>query len=158
MAVPQRFRPFVTFALVSAGIACVVLAGQAAVLPLTSDLPADSMAGPRAGLLPSSPYEPVAGSWIGHTASGRDVRFELKITGDGISGSASLPDLVPDEGTPLPVTSLSLTERVLVFRLKPRPCGADAAYGILTFVSADSARLDLQSGKTPVTLLLSKIS
>lgn len=142
---------------VGCGLVCGGLTLSAAVLPLSTDGPPEVATGPNAGIFPSAGYGAVAGAWIGHTATGRDVRFDLTFTEAGLSGSASLSDLLPGGSAAFPVTSLSLTERTLVFRLKTTKCPREARYGILTFVSADSARLDLQSENAPVSLLLSKI-
>ncbi len=98
------------------------------------------------------------GTWVGHTRCGRDVKFDLRLTDDGVAGLASLAGLVPDASTPLTVAPLSISGRTLVFRVKACPRGRGATYGTLTLVSEDSARLDLQSDDSPISLVLTKVS
>ena len=142
-------------------LATVLVAGSlslsAAVLPLTTDVRPDN-SGPQASLLPPDAYNTLPGTWVGHTNCGRDVKFDLRLTDTGVGGLATLAGLVPDASTPLTVAPLSVSGRTLVFRVKACPKGRDATYGILTLVSESSARLDLQSDQSPISVVLTKVS
>jgi hypothetical protein len=144
-----------------AALGTVLVAGglpvKAAVLPLTTDLRTDAT-GPQSTLVPPDSSLTLPGTWVGHTRCGHAVRFDLRLTDNGVVGLASLADLVPDASTPLTVAALSFSGRTLVFRVKACPLGRDATYGILTIVSDGSARLDLQSDRSPISLVLTQVS
>ena len=152
-----RLRRPVGLAVLGTVLVAGGLSLKAAVLPLTTDLRADAT-GPQSTLLPPDAYLTLPGTWVGHTRCGRDVKFDLRLTDGGVAGLASLAGLVPDASTPLTVASLSISGRTLVFRVKACPRGRDATYGILTLVSEGSARLDLQSDDSPISLVLTKVS
>jgi hypothetical protein len=129
---------------------------HAAVLPLSLEHSAE-MTGPEATLVPQNVYVTLVGTWVGHTRCGGDVKVDLRVKDGDVAGSAVLKGLVAEGSAPLPLAPLALSDRRLVFRVKAHPCGRDATYGILTFVSADSARLDLQSERSPITVVLTKV-
>lgn len=156
MTTTFRLRRPVGFAVLGTALLAGGLTVKAAVLPLNTDLHADST-GPQSSLLPPDAYNTLPGTWIGHTRCGRDVKFDLRATDGGVAGLATLAGLVPDASTPLTVSPLSVSGRTLVFRIKACPLGRDATYGILTLVSADSARLDLQSDRSPISVVLTKV-
>jgi len=152
-----RLRRPVGLAVLGTVLVAGGLSLEAAVLPLTTDLRADAT-GPQSTLVPADAYRTLPGTWVGHTRCGRDVKFDLRLTDDGVAGLASLAGLVPDASTPLTVAPLSISGRTLVFRVKACPRGRGATYGILTLVSEGSARLDLQSDDSPISLVLTKVS
>jgi hypothetical protein len=152
--IPPR-RPVGFAVLGIAGLASG-LSVSAAVLPLTNDVRADAT-GPQSSLLPLDAYNALPGTWVGHTRCGHDVKFDLRVTDAGVAGLVSLAGLVPDASTPLTLAPLSVSGRTLVFRVKACPSGRDATYGILTLVSQDSARLDLQSDSSPISVVLTKV-
>ena len=152
-----RLRRPVGLAVLGTVLVAGGLSPKAAVLPLTTDLRTNA-AGPQSTILPPDAYLTLPGTWIGHTRGGGEVKFDLRLTDDGVAGLATLAGLVPDASSPLTVASLSISGRTLVFRVKACPRGRDATYGILTLVSEDSARLDLQSDNSPISLVLTKVS
>jgi len=152
-----RLRRPVCFAALGTVLVAGGLSVRAAVLPLTTGLRTDAT-GPQSALIPPDAYLTLPGTWVGHTRCGHDVKFDLRLTDNGVAGLASLADLVPDASTPLTVASLSFSGRSLVFRVKACPLARDATYGILTIVSDGSARLDLQSDRSPISLVLTKVS
>jgi hypothetical protein len=156
MTTTFRLRRPVGFAVLGAALLLGGWTVKAAVLPLNTDLRTDST-GPQASLLPPNAYNSLPGTWVGHTRCGHDVKFDLKVTDSGVAGLATLAGLVADGSAPLTVSPLSVSGRTLVFRIKACPHGHDATYGILTLVSADSARLDLQSDSSPISVVLTKV-
>jgi hypothetical protein len=154
-AVFRLRRPFCFSAVCGVLVACG-LTLNAAVLPLSLDLKTDTT-GPEAGLLPPDVYVTLPGRWVGHTRCGRDVKFDLRVSDGSVAGNASLPGLVTEASAPLPMAALSVSGRTLVFRVTARACGREATYGVLTFESANSARLDLQSESSPITVVLTKV-
>lgn len=155
MTTLQLRRP-VGLTVLATVLATAGLSVSAAVLPLTSDVRPDTT-GPQASLLPPDAYNTLPGTWVGHTRCGRDVKFDLRLTDAGVGGLASLAGLLPEASTPLTVAPLSVSGRTLVFRVKVCPRGRDTRFGILTIVSADSARLDLQSDNSPISVVLTKV-
>jgi hypothetical protein len=152
-----RLRRHVGFAMLGTVLFAGGLSVKAAVLPLAYDLRTEAT-GPQSTLRPPDAYFTLPGTWIGHTRCGRDVKFDLRLTEDGVAGLASLAGLVPDASAPLTLAPLSFSGRTLVFRVKACPRGREATYGILTLVSEGSARLDLQSEHSPISVVLTKVS
>lgn len=152
-----RLRRPVGFTMLGTVLVAGGLSVNAAVLPLTTDSRTEAT-GPQSTLRPPDAYLTLPGTWIGHTRCGRDVKFDLRLTDDGVAGLASLAGLVPDASTPLTVAPLSFSGGTLVFRVKACPRGRDATYGILTLVSDGSARLDLQSDASQISVVLTKVS
>ncbi len=151
-----RLRRPVGVSVLGAGLLAGGLTLNAAVLPLNTDLHTNST-GPQSSLVPPDANITLPGTWVGHTRCGHDVKFEMRATDSGVAGLATLAGLVPDSSTPLTVSPLSVSGRTLVFRIKACPHGHDATYGILTLVTADSARLDLQSDSSPISVVLTKV-
>ena len=152
-----RLRRPVGLAVLGTVLVAGGLSVNAAILPLTTDLRTDAT-GPQSTLLPPDASVSLPGTWVGRTRCGHDVKFDLRLTDDGVAGLASLAGLLPDASTPVAVAPLSMSGRTLVFRVKACPRGRGATYGILTLVSEDSARLDLQSDNAPISLVLTKVS
>ena len=152
-----RLRRPVGLAVFGTVLAVGGLSLKAAILPLTTDLRTNAT-GPQSTLLPPDASVTLPGTWVGHTRCGHDVKFDLRMTDDGVAGLASLAGLVPDASAPLTVAPLSISGRTLVFRVKACPRGRGATYGILTLVSEDSAQLELQSDASPISLILTKVS
>jgi hypothetical protein len=152
-----RLRRPVGLAVFGTVLAVGGLSLKAAILPLTTDLRPNAT-GPQSTLLPPDASVTLPGTWVGHTRCGHDVKFDLRMTDDGVAGLASLAGLVPDASAPLTVAPLSISGRTLVFRVKACPRGRGATYGILTLVSEDSAQLELQSDASPISLILTKVS
>ena len=96
-----RLRRPVGLAVLGTVLVAGGLSPKAAVLPLTTDLRTNT-AGPQSTILPPDAYLTLPGTWIGHTRCGHDVKFDLRLTEDGVAGLASLAGLVPDASTPLP--------------------------------------------------------
>lgn len=152
-----RLRRPVGVAILGLGVVACSLSVRAAVLPLMNDVRPDA-SGPQATLVPPDAYNSLPGTWVGHTRCGHDVKFDLRVTDNGVAGLVSLAGLVPDASSPLTLAPLSVSGRTLVFRVKACPKGRDATYGILTLVSDSSARLDLQSEQSPISVVLTKVS
>ena len=152
-----RLRRPVGLAVLGTVLVAGGLSVNAVILPLTTDLRTDAT-GPQSTLLPPDASVSLPGTWVGRTRCGHDVKFDLRLTDDGVAGLASLAGLLPDASTPVAVAPLSMSGRTLVFRVKACPRGRGATYGILTLVSEDSARLDLQSDNAPISLVLTKVS
>ncbi len=129
----------------------------AAVLPLTIDH-GEVTTGPSAGVL--SPRVPAvaSGRWIGRVPSGADILLDLHGVAGTIAGHATLRGLLPNaSSSPLEVAQVSVTDHTLVFSVRTGPCEKARRYGVLTMMSADSARLDLEGVAAPITLTLSKV-
>lgn len=152
-----RLRRPVGVAILGIGVVAGSLSVRAAVLPLMNDVRTEA-SGPQATLMPPDAYNSLPGTWVGHTRCGRDVKFDLRVTDNGVAGLVSLAGLVPDASAPLTLAPLSVSGRTLVFRVKACPNGREATYGILTLVSESSARLDLQSDQSPISVVLTKVS
>jgi hypothetical protein len=130
---------------------------QAAVLPLSGD-PTGGGAGTRAGLL-DGPMSTVSGQWVGHTSSGRVVSLVVRISEGAVVGDATLDGVVADDGKgPRPLVTPTVTGRTMAFGVLPTPCAKSLARGVVTFVSQDSAQLDLHGGSRPISVRLSKVS
>ncbi len=129
----------------------------AAVLPLTIDH-GDVPTGPSAGVLSPKVPAVASGKWIGRVPSGADVLLELHGVEGIIAGHATLRGVLPNaSSSPLEVAQVSMTDHTLVFSVRTGPCEKARRYGILTMMSADSARLDLEGVTAPITLTLSKV-
>jgi len=128
---------------------------SAAVIPLGFDT-RDS-GGPGARLETPSLLTAMSGEWIGHDAGGHDVRLELHVTGDALAGSATLVGVLPDATSRhWPVAQIALAGRTLVFSVRSKPCEKNSTYAVLTIVSPESARLDLETSTRPISFTLSK--
>jgi hypothetical protein len=142
---------------VIAVVALGALHANAAVLPLSGDV-GSSLGGQRAGLL-DTPMFAVSGEWVGRTTSGRLVSLVLRVNDGAIVGGATLDGIVSDiTNGPRPLVTPTVTGRTLAFAVQPTPCTKKLARGIVTFVSRESAQLDLDSGSTPLSVRLSKVS
>ena len=144
----------------SAVMAVVTLAAwhaQAAVLPLASDATGGSV-GTRASLL-DEPMSTVSGQWVGHTSSGRVISLVLRINEGAVVGGATLDGVVADvTNGPRPLVTPTVTGRKMAFGVMATPCAKSLAHGVVTFVSQESAQLDLHAGSTPISVRLSKVS
>jgi hypothetical protein len=144
----------------SAVIAVVTLTAwhaQAAVLPLAGDA-AGGGVGTRAGLIDGL-MSTVSGQWVGHTSSGRVVSLVLRISEGAVVGDATLDGVVAEDGKgPRPLVTPTVTGRTMAFGVLPTPCAKSPARGVVTFVSQDSAQLDLHGGSGPISVRLSKVS
>jgi hypothetical protein len=130
---------------------------QAAVLPLSGD-PTGGGAGTRAGLL-DGPMSTVSGQWVGHTSSGRVVSLVVRISEGAVVGDATLDGVVADDSKgPRPLVTPTVTGRTLAFGVLPTPCAKFLARGVVTFVSQESAQLDLHDGGRPISVRLWKVS
>ena len=119
---------------------------------------ASSLGGQRAGLL-DTPMFAVSGEWVGRTSSGRLVSLVLRVNDGAIVGGATLDGIVSDiTNGPRPLVTPKVTGRTLAFAVQPTPCTKTLARGIVTFVSQESAQLDLDSGSAPLSVRLSKVS
>ena len=143
----------------SAVLAVVTLGAwhtQAAVLPLAAD-PTGGV-GMRAGLL-DEPMSTVSGQWVGHTSSGRVISLVLRINEGAVVGGATLDGVVADvTNGPRPLVTPTVTGRTMAFAVLATPCAKSLARGVVTFVSQESAQLDLHAGATPISVRLSKVS
>jgi len=130
---------------------------QAAVLPLTGGA-TDSGVGMRAGLL-DEPMSTVSGQWVGRTSSGRLISLVLRVSQGAVVDDATLDGVVaePTNG-PRPLVTPTVTGRTMAFAVRPTPCARSLARGVVTFVSGESAQLDLHAGSTPISVRLSKVS
>jgi hypothetical protein len=130
---------------------------HAAVLPLGGG-PAGGAVGMRAGLL-EHPMSNVSGHWVGHTSSGRLISLVLRISEGTVVGDATLDGAVADsDGGPRPLVTPTVSGRTMAFAVLATPCAKSLARGVVTFVSQESARLDLHAGSEPISVLLSKVS
>jgi hypothetical protein len=111
------------------------------------------------GLVPTgSVLTTMSGQWVGHDAGGHDVKLELHVAGGAIAGSATLGGLTPNASAqPSKVAQVALAGRTLVFSVQSKPCDKKTTYAVLTIVSPESARLDLETSSRPITFTLSKI-
>jgi len=129
--------------------------GHAAVLPLADD--PFAAAGPRAGLL-TAPMAALAGRWVGHTASGRVVSLVLTATAGAQPADATLEGLAADTAAgPRRLVAPMVRGRTLAFSVQASPCTRALTQGVVTFVSAASAQLQLHGGPAPVSIRLSKV-
>jgi hypothetical protein len=154
----HRFTPLV-FGLAGAGIVTVALAVQptiAAVLPLSVEQPGGVAGGPQEELLTQSLALSLAGEWSGHTPCGSTITIELHAVGRELVGLAKLQGLGLSAPGSLPVTPLVVGRQSILFTV-PGRAGVRSAYGVITFVSGQSMRLDLQGGRAPITLTLSRV-
>jgi len=144
----------------SAVLAVVTLGAwqaQAAVLPLAGDSTAGGV-GIRAGLL-DEPMSTVSGQWVGYTSSGRVISLVLRINEGAVVRGATLDGVVADvTNGPRPLVTPTVTGRTLAFGVLATPCAKSLAHGVVTFVSQESAQLDLHAGSTPISVRLSKVS
>jgi hypothetical protein len=130
---------------------------QAAVLPLTGDATGGGV-GPRASLL-DEPMSHVSGQWVGHTSSGRLISLVLRINEGAVVGGATLDGVAADvTNGPRPLVTPTVTGRTMAFGVLATPCAKSLARGVVTFVSDESAQLDLHAGSTPISVRLSKVS
>jgi hypothetical protein len=130
---------------------------HAAVLPLGGG-PAGGAVGMRAGLL-EEPMSGVSGQWVGHTSSGRLISLVLRISEGVVVGDATLDGAVADvDSGPRPLVTPTVSGRTMAFEVLATPCAKSLARGVVTFVSQESARLDLHAGSKPISVLLSKVS
>ena len=142
---------------VIAMVALGALHAHAAVLPLSGDA-GSSLGGQRAGLL-DAPKFAVSGEWVGRTSAGRLVSLVLRVSDGAIIVGATLDGIVPDiTNGPRPLVTPTVTGRTLAFTVQPTPCAKRLARGIVTFESQESAQLDLDSGSTPLSVRLVKVS
>jgi len=157
MFTPTKVLAWRVRAAVVAVVALGTLHVHAAVLPLSGDTLGASL-GPRAGLL-DTPISTVSGEWVGRTSSGRLVSLVLRVNDGAIVGGATL-DGIASEVTngPRPLVTPTVTGRTLAFAVRPTPCAKMLAHGVVTFVSQESAQLDLHAGSTPLSVRLSKVS
>jgi hypothetical protein len=136
-------------------VAAGVLHVDGAVLPLADDLLGG--AGVRAGLL-APKITGVAGQWVGRTSSGGIVSIVLRVDGGAVAGDATLDGIVPEaKAGPRPLVAPTVTGRTMAFAVQPGPCAKSLARGIVTFVSQESAYLDLQAGPNPISVRLTKV-
>lgn len=141
-------------AAIAAG-ACLASA-SAAVIPLGFDQ--QGIGGPGAHLPAASPLTEISGQWVGKDAGGHDVKLELRVAGNAITGSAMLAGAGPESADgQMPVAQVALAGRTLVFSVRRKPCDDKATYAVLTIVSPESARLDLETSTRPITFRLSKV-
>ena len=145
---------------VQSGVMAVVILGtlhvHAAVLPLYSDLTGEGV-GMRAGLL-DEPMSAVSGQWVGRTSSGRLVSLVLRVSRGVVVGDATLDGVVADANSgPRPLVTPTITGRTVAFSVQPTPCAKSLARGVVTFVSQQSAQLDLHSELTSLSVRLSKV-
>jgi hypothetical protein len=130
---------------------------SAAVVPVLDDgLAASAGGGPRAALLAQTLLTMMTGKWTGQTGGGHNLNLVLRVEGGVLVGTVTgLGSEASD--IPLPLTRLMLSGRTMVFSVKAKACTNPATYGVLTFVSGQSARLDLQSGAAPFSVKLTKV-
>lgn len=144
----------------SAVVAAVTLGGlhvDAAVLPPGSG-PAGGAVGMRAGLLEEA-MSAVSGEWVGHTSSGRLISLVLRISDGAVVGGATLDGALADaDSGPHPLVTPTVSGRTMAFAVLATPCAKSLARGVVTFVSRESAQLDLHAGSTPISVRLSKVS
>jgi hypothetical protein len=144
-------------AAVTAGAWLVPAAAGAAVIPLGFDK--QELGGPGARVPEISPLVEMSGQWVGKDAGGRDVKLDLHVAGNAIAGSAVLSGAAPDSAVAqLPVSQVALAGRTLVIVLRPKRCDEKTTYAVLTIVSPESARLDVETSTRPITVTLSKVS
>jgi len=143
----------------SAVLAVVALGAlhvHAAVLPLTGDA-SEQDVGMRAGLL-DAPMSTVSGQWVGRTSSGRLVSLVLRVSQGVVVGDATLDGVVADaDSGPRPLVTPTVIGRTVAFSVQPTPCAKSLARGVVTFVSQQSAQLDLRSEPTSISVRLSKV-
>lgn len=153
-AFSQSTRAAVIAALAATSVALSPV--SAAVIPLGFDT--SDPGGPGARLAAPSLLTTMSGEWIGHDAGGHDVRLELHVAGDALAGSATLVGVLPDAtARQWPVAQIALAGRTLVFSVRSKPCEKKSTYAVLTIVSPESARLDLETSTRPISFTLSKI-
>jgi hypothetical protein len=142
--------------LVAALLAVGALHVQTAVLPLSYEPLGDS--GGRAGLL-AEPLAALSGEWTGLTDSGRPVSLVLRVAGDGgVTGDAVLKGVVADAGAgPRPLVTPTVSGQTLAFAVQPGPCAKSLTHGVVTFVTRQSARLDLLAGQGSISVRLQKV-
>jgi hypothetical protein len=124
-------------------------------LPLTSDLTGGNM-GMRAGLL-DEPMSAVSGQWVGRTSSGRLISLVLRVSQGVVVGDATLDGVVADDNGPRPLVTPRVIGRTVAFSVQQTPCAKSLARGVITFVSQQSAQLDLHSEPTAISVRLSKV-
>jgi hypothetical protein len=147
-----RGRSAILLALFSAG----ALQSQAAVLPLASDPLAEPPL-TRAGLL-TAPMAAVSGQWVGRTSAGKVVSLTLLVERGEVVGAATLDGVVADaKPGPRRLVTPIVTGRMIAFSVDSGSCDNAMAHGIVKFVSAGSAELNLLAGRTPIVVQLSKI-
>lgn len=143
------------------GVMTVAIVGalhvQAAVLPLSSDVTGEGV-GMRAGLL-DEPMSAVSGHWVGRTSSGQLVSLVLRVSHGVVMADATLDGVATDaDSGPRPLVTPTVTGRKVAFSVQPTPCAKSLARGVVTFVSQQSAQLDLHSELTSLSVRLSKVS
>ncbi len=150
IATASRWRPI---SLLAAVVMAGALTTDAAVLPLADDLLIASRPD-----LQTAPLPAVAGQWVGHTQTGRLVSLVLRVDQGTVAGDATLEGIVPDaKGGPTPLVTPTVSGRRMAFAVQPGPCARALTHGVVTFAPDGSAELDLRTGKTPITIRLSKV-
>ncbi len=137
----------------------VLQPSAAAVLPVTDDLATAGGAGMRAGLLSAGTQRAMTGHWVGRTESGKTISLVLKVERGGVLGHAYLHGVLPDaDRTMRPLVSPTLAGKSVAFTVQPASGAKHATKGVFTFVSSNSARLDLQGGAVPLSVRLVRVS
>jgi hypothetical protein len=153
---PTKVLAWHARSVVVATVTLGALHAHAAVLPLSGDNTGDT--GQRAGLLDGS-MSAVSGHWVGRTSSGRLVSLVLRVSDSAVVGGATLDGVVADiTNGPRPLVTPTVFGRTLAFAVQSTPCATSMTRGLVTFVSQESAQLDLHAGSTPLTVRLSKVS
>jgi hypothetical protein len=144
------------WALLVALLAGGVLHVHGAVMPIATDAPGGG-AGLRSGLLVPA-MEGVAGEWVGHTSTGGRVALVLRVDHGVVEGDATLEGVVPEgKSGPRPLVGPTVSGRTIAFAVQPGPCAKSLALGVVTFMSAERAQLDLHAGSSPITVRLNKV-
>ena len=137
----------------------VLHSSAAAVLPVTEDLAASGGSGVRAGLLSAGMLRAMTGHWVGRTDSGKQVSLVLKVQRGSVLGHAYLHGVLPEaDRTMRPLVSPTLAGKSVAFTVQATPGAKCTTKGVFTFVSSNSARLDLQSGASPLSVQLVRVS
>jgi hypothetical protein len=156
MLVPKNVLALRVRSAVMASLTLVALNVHAAVLPLTGDASAHGL-GMRAGLL-DEPMSAVSGQWVGRTSSGRLVSLVLRVSQGIVVGDATLDGVVADvDSGPRPLVTPTVIGRTVAFSVQQTPCAKSLTRGVVTFVSQQSAQLDLHSEPTAISVRLSKV-
>lgn len=143
----------------AAGLAVAALViglpAAGAVLPLSDDGLPGIAAGPRADLLTQSLSDLLAGHWRGQTPCGSTITLDLHTEGRALAGEAHFgADMAASNAVRL--TPLMVGQRTVLLSI-PAHAGGRASFGVLTFVSGASVRLELQGGSSPLSVTLSRI-
>ncbi len=143
-------------ALSAAATLALGLPAAGAVLPLSDDGLPGSGFGPRAELVAPTLKSVLTGQWRGETPCGSTVTLELHAVGRELTGEAHFGGMGAVATGAVRVTPLMVGPRTMLFSISGR-AGGRASYGVLTFVSDASVRLDLQTGASPLSLTLARI-